>query len=214
MQTQEIKVLTLKGTPKERGSVIGETLREDIHAIMEKHDDSIAKLPGYDLKNYYAAFDKYNDHYTAIKRWAPDILQEIYSTAKAANVDQKRFLRFQLLDEHWAFDTFHYTPKARVLNKCSTFGVVGENGLLPTYAGQNLDIPSYIEGYQVLLRIQYPDSDLENLVYTYSGSISLCGMNNSPLGINLNTTMPLGYCPTGLPVVFLVRKLLEMSSFD
>ena len=213
MKTSELKVLTVSGTPRERGLTIGESLREDIHAIVEKHEQSVALGPGYSVDQYFAAFDAYRDHLGAIKKWAPDLLEEVYATAEAAGIEADRFLRFQLIDEHWAFEAYHYAPQARVHNKCTAFAVVGEQGR-PTCAGQNVDIPSYIEGHQVLLHIQHPDSDLESLVYTYAGSISLMGMNNSPLGINLNTLMQLGCRPDGLPIVFLTRKLLELTSYD
>jgi hypothetical protein len=213
MKTNEMKVLTVSGTPRERGLAIGESLRADIHAIVEKHEQSVAGLPGYSVEKYFAAFDEYRNHLGAIKKWAPDLLEEVLATAEAAGIEPGRFLRFQLIDEHWAFDAYHYAPQARVHNKCTSFAVVGEQGR-PTYAGQNVDIPSYIEGHQVLLHIQHPDSDLESLVYTYAGSISLMGMNNAPLGIGLNTLMQLGCRPDGLPIVFLTRKLLELTSYD
>jgi predicted choloylglycine hydrolase len=208
-----MKVLKVSGTPRERGLAIGESLREDIHAIVEKHEQSVASQPGYTVEQYFSAFDVYRKHLGAITKWAPDLLEEVNATAEAAGIEPDRFLRFQLIDEHWAFDAYHYAPGARLHNKCTAFAMVGEAGH-PTYAGQNVDIPSYIEGHQVLLHIQYPNSNLESLVYTYSGSISLMGMNNAPLGINLNTLMQLGCRPDGLPIVFLTRKLLEMTSYE
>ena len=211
--TSELRVLKVGGTPRERGLAIGESLREDIHAIVEKHEQSVTRQPGYCVEQYFAAFDAYRNHLGAIKKWAPDLLEEVYATAEAAGIEPDRFLRFQLIDEHWAFDAYHYAPGARLHNKCTAFAMVGE-AERPTYAGQNVDIPSYIEGHQVLLHIQHPDSDLESLVYTYAGSISLMGMNNAPLGINLNTLMQLGCRPDGLPIVFLTRKLLELSSYN
>ena len=213
MKTNELKVLTVSGTPRERGHLIGESLRDDIHAIVDKHEQSVAKLPGYSVEQYFAAFDAYRDHLGSINKWAPDLLEEVYAIAEAAGIEQERFLRFQLIDEHWSFDAYHFAPLVQVSNKCTAFAVIGDGGR-PTYAGQNVDIPSYIEGHQVLLHIKYPNSDLESLVYTYSGSISLMGMNNSPLGINLNTLIQLGCRPDGLPIVFLTRKLLEMTSYE
>jgi len=213
MQTSELKVLTVSGTPRQRGLTIGESLRDDIHAIVDKHEQSVARLPGYSVEQYFAAFDAYRDHLGSINKWAPDLLEEVYAIAEAAGIEQERFLRFQLIDEHWSFDAYHYAPQARVHNKCTAFAMAGEQGR-STYAGQNVDIPSYIEGHQVLLRIRHPDSDLESLVYTYAGSISLMGMNNAPLGIGLNTLMQLGCRPDGLPIVFLTRKLLELTSYE
>jgi isopenicillin-N N-acyltransferase-like protein len=100
-----------------------------------------------------------------------------------------------------------------VHNKCTAFGIAGSADEA-TYAGQNMDIMSLVEGHQVLLRIQYDNSELESLVFTHAGLIGLCGMNNSPLGVNCNTLMQLGSCSNGLPVAFITRSLLAMSSFD
>jgi hypothetical protein len=133
--------------------------------------------------------------------------------AEGAAVTFDELLRLQLLDEDWFFDAYHYRVAARVHNKCTAFGVVGSDDEA-TYAGQNMDIMSLTEGHQVLLRIQYPGSDLESLVFTHAGLIGLCGMNNSPLGVNCNTLMQLGSCSDGLPVAFITRSLLAMTSFD
>jgi isopenicillin-N N-acyltransferase-like protein len=77
-----------------------------------------------------------------------------------------------------------------------------------------MDIMSYVEGHQVLLRIQSPESDIESLVFTCAGLLALCGMNNAPFGVNCNTLMQLGCRPDGLPIAFVVRSLLEKASFD
>jgi len=213
MNTQEMKVLTLSGTPTMRGHTIGESLCDEIRLVVEKHEHAIGEGTGYCIEDYLREFSSHCNHIAAIEKWAPDHLEEVYATADAVNIDRNRFLLFQLIDEHWAFDAYHYAKRARIHNKCTSFGVVGEDGQ-PTFAGQNMDIPSYVEGHQILLHIQYPDSDLESLIYTFAGSISLCGMNNSPLGINLNTLMQLGYKNDGLPIVFLVRLLLETASYE
>jgi len=41
MNTNEMKVLMVGGAPRERGRAIGESLREDIHAVMAKHEQAI-----------------------------------------------------------------------------------------------------------------------------------------------------------------------------
>jgi len=213
MKTNEMKVLTVGGAPRERGQAIGEGLREDIHAVMEKHEQAIDKRPGYSVKDYYAAFDQFGAYLDAVKKWAPGLLDEVWGMAEGANIEPYKMFRFQLIDEDWFFDNYHFAPQAKVHSKCTAFGVVNQEGE-PTYAGQNMDVMNYVEGHQALLHIQYPDSDLESLVYTYAGSITLCGMNNAPLGVNCNTLMQLGSRPDGLPVAFVVRSLLEKTSFD
>lgn len=208
-----MKVLTIGGTPRERGRAIGESLREDIHTVMAKHEQALDKRPGYSVKEYYAALDKFSVHLEAVKKWAPSLLEEVWGMAEGAHIEPRRMFRFQLIDEDWFFDKYHYTPQANAHSKCTAFGVVNQHGG-PTYAGQNMDVMNYIEGHQVLLRIQYLDSDLEAFVYTFAGALALCGMNNSPLGVNCNTLMQLGCRPDGLPIAFIVRSLLEKTSFD
>lgn len=213
MNTNEMRVLTVGGTPRERGRTIGESLREDIHEVLAKHDDAIDSRPGYSLNDYYAAFDKFSDYLGAVEKWAPGLLEEVWGLAEGANIEPQRAFRFQLIDEDWFFDTYHYAPRAKVRSKCTAFGIVNQDGA-PSFAGQNMDVMSYVEGHQVLLRIRYPDSDLESLVFTYAGAIALCGMNSAPLGVNCNTLMQLGCRPDGLPVAFVARSLLEKTSFD
>ena len=94
MNTHEMIVLTVGGTPRERGRVIGESLREDIHAVMEKHEQAIEKRPGYSLEDYYAAFDQYGDHLGAVEKWAPDLLEEVWGMAEGAKIEPERAFRF------------------------------------------------------------------------------------------------------------------------
>lgn len=131
--------------------------------------------------------------------------------AEGAAISREDAFRAQLGDEDWFFDSYNYAPRARVQTKCTAFGVVVDEGL--SYAGQNMDVPSYVEGRQALLRIKEPDSDLEALVFTYAGTMGLCGMNNAPLGVTCNTLMQLANRPDGLPVAFVLRSLLQKRSF-
>ena len=208
-----MKVLTVGGTPRERGRAIGESLRDDIHVVMEKHEQAINGRPGHSFKDYYAAFDKFSFYLDGAKKWAPDLLEEVWGMAEGANIEPEMAFRNQLMDEDWFFDNYHYAPQAKVTSKCTAFGIVNQKGA-PTYAGQNMDISSYTEGHLVLLRIQDPDNDLESLVYTCAGTLALCGMNNAPLGVNCNTLMQLGCRPDGLPVAFVTRTLLEKASYE
>ena len=207
-----MKVLTVTGTARERGQTIGEELRKSIHCMIEKHDQTITKR-GYSVEAYKTAFNQYHRYLDAVTKWTPDLLEEVWGLAEGAGISRETAFQLQLVDEDWSFDAYHFAPRAKIANKCTSFGMVGENGI-PTYAGQNMDIPSYVDGHQVLLRIQYPESDLESLVYTFAGSIVLCGMNNSPLGVNCNTLMQLGGCADGLPVAFVARTILEQTTYS
>jgi predicted choloylglycine hydrolase len=213
MKTDQMKILTVGGSPHERGRSIGESLRENIHTVLALHAQALDRRPGYSATEYFAAFDRFHAHLGAVEKWAPDLLEEVWGLAEGANISRETAFRLQLGDEDWFFDAYHYRPRANVKSKCTAFGLVGDEGS-PSYAGQNMDVMSYVEGHQVLLRVQHADSELETLVFTYAGVIALCGMNNAPLGVNCNTLMQLGYRPDGLPVAFVARRLTQMRSFD
>jgi predicted choloylglycine hydrolase len=210
MNTGEMKVLSIGGTPRERGRAIGESLRDDINTVLAKYRSSVEPGRGYSANKYFMALDAYSQHLAAAQKWTPGLVEEIWGLAEGASIAKEDAFRLQLLDEDWFFDAYHYATRPEVRDKCTAFGIVGDS----TYAGQNMDIPSLVDGHQVLLRIEYPDSDLESLIFTYAGMNCLVGMNNSPLGVTCNTLMQLGGCADGLPVSFIARTILEKTSFD
>ena len=63
---------------------------------------------------------------------------------------------------------------------------------------QNLDMPGFYDGYQVILHIKHHDSDLESFVYTIAGVIGANGMNSHAIGICCNTLLQLDNCRDGL----------------
>jgi hypothetical protein len=54
-------VLTVSGTPLERGRIIGEVLRQDIRTVLDKTTAAIEQGRGYDAEDYLAAFELYAD---------------------------------------------------------------------------------------------------------------------------------------------------------
>ena len=132
--------------------------------------------------------------------------------AEGADLDFESMLQHQLIDEEWAFGFYHWRPVVE-RNKCSAFAVAAEAGH-PAFAGQNMDVPRYIDGGQVLFRITEPDSGRVSYVFSYAGLIGLCGMNNAPIGITCNTLNQLRPSRTGLPVAFIVRQVLSCGSVE
>ena len=77
-----------------------------------------------------------------------------------------------------------------------------------------MDIPSWVEGTQVLLRVMPTDDAPEALVFAFAGIIGLNGLNANSLGVTCNTLAQLNYSIDGLPVSFIVRSILEKQSID
>lgn len=220
MDTQKLTVLTLSGAPRNRGLVYGESLRDQIDQVLNSWLDGLdlfalsSKEGGKKYSDkYWQVFLKNTSYKQAVKHWAPELLEEVRGIAEGANQPFEKILALQLIDEEWIYSL--QQQEQRPTNKCTAFGVKS-GSKKTTFSGQNMDVPHWMEGHQTLLRIKGDTlSDappLEAMVFTIAGIIGLNGLNSSPLGVTCNTLAQLQSSRQGLPVSFIVRKLLSMRS--
>lgn len=209
MNTDLLPVIDLAGPPRERGRIHGETLRSHIREVAERHADYIAEYFGVVPQAYLDRFLAYADFEPTIAALAPDLLDEVQGLAEGAGLSFREALLMQLVDEEWVFGFYNQRP-ARPRQKCTSFGVVGEAA---TFAGQNMDVPKFLDGHQVLFRFAAPDGDLQTYVFSYAGLLALNGLNSAGVGVCCNSLNQLEPTVQGLPVAFIVRKLLETTSF-
>src|SRR5579864_3546916 len=161
----------------------------------------LARTAGDDVDSYIAAMLRETDFKPAIRRWAADLLDEVDATAAVAGVDPDVLFALQLLDEEWAF-------RARcAADKCSSFGIVARQG--PTLVGQNMDLGDYTDGHQVMLHIGADGERPAALVFSTAGMIGLMGVNAAGVGICVNSIPQLPSAPEGVPVAFVLRRLLQ-----
>jgi len=207
-----VKVITLTGTPRERGRIHGEELRSKIKSITGEWKELLAKQHNIDPDKYLEEFVENTHFLPEIQKWTPGILEEVKGIAEGANIDYTTFYAYQLGDEEWWYGRNRrfglVTPGAK---QCSALGVFGQEGL-PTYMGQNMDIPMYTDGHQVILHVKQHDSDVESFIFTFSGYIATTGMNNKAVGVCCNTLLQLNQRTDGLPVAYIVRGILEQKS--
>lgn len=208
MDTANLPVLDLEGTPRERGRAHGETLRASIRELRAKYRDYVRAYYDLDPAEFYAGFRRYADFLPAVRAHASHLLEEAIGIAEGAGLDPDDVVYTQFGDEEWQYGFFHHEP-AHPRQKCSSFGIVGEG---TTYGGQNMDIPPMFDGHQILMRIREPDGHVA-LVFSFAGMIGLNGVNNARLGLCCNSLNQLQPSHTGLPVAFIVRCLLEARSF-
>ncbi len=203
--------LSLQGTPSQRGRIHGETLRSKIQELVEQWKDDIGKSLEINPDAYLREFQAATDFRPAIERWCPGLLEEVAGIAEGAGVDVQTMYSFQMGDEHYWYQRKKWLEKAGgEAEGCSALGVFGEADERPLLA-QNMDIETMYDGAQVLLHIKHPGSSLESFVYTNAGYLALTGLNNRPLGICCNALLQLNYALDGLPVAFIVRRVLELS---
>jgi len=158
------------------------------------------------LPAYLRRFRRDADFLPTLERWVPDLLLEVQGIAEGANLPLEDCRCLQYLDEHWQ----HLGQIAVDHAQPSTCSIVSR----PPCLGQNMDLPKYLDGFQTLLRLRYPDSGLELLVPSFAGLIGLFGISNRGFALCVNTLSQLRTSPTGLPVAYVVRSALERASLE
>lgn len=210
----DIQVIVLQGTPRQRGQIYGDTLKTKILKIIKLWKDDLQKSLKMNPDEYIDHFLEDTNFLPAIKKWTPDLLEEVKGIAEGAAVDFKTMYAFQLGDEDYWFGRDRRIEVALKQSKnCSALGVF-DGGDRPTLLAQNMDIESYTDGYEVLLHVKHQNSSLESFVFTFAGYLSLSGLNNAPLGMCCNALLQLNYSTDGLPVAYLVRGVLERSTLN
>jgi hypothetical protein len=114
----------------------------------------------------------------------------------------------QLLDEEWAYREGRAAQRA-ALEKCSSFAIARRGDGEAAWIGQNMDLGSYTDGFQAMLRIGPDGARPAALVFTAAGMVGLMGVNAAGLGVCVNALPQLTNAPTGVPVAFVLRRLLQ-----
>lgn len=210
----EIQVVVLEGTPRERGRSHGEALRSPIGAGVARWKESLHQATGLHPDDYLDRLVAGTGFIPAIERWTPHLFDEVRGIGEGAGITFRDIYAYQLMDEEWIFRS-QYTHGAghAPLEHCSVVGVFGE-GSRPTILAQNMDLPKYYDGTQTLLRIKHHDSDLEAFAFTAAGLIATNGLNNRGVGLCVNTLAQLQHSTHGLPVAFVARHVLSCQSLD
>lgn len=223
MKTKDLLVVELSGTARERGRIYGEAAKPLIAGIVELWREELGSF-GADkaVKNtiapdiYLNEFLSQTDHLAALTQWAPDVLEEIKGIAEGSGQPFENIFGLHLGDEEWMFGMSRRA--AQTADKCTAFAVASqvdknqENNI--HFAGQNMDIGSWVDNKQVLLRVMPSDKAPEALVFSIAGNTGLNGLNAKGLGVTCNTLSQLSYSSTGLPVGAIVRSILTMQSID
>lgn len=217
MNTNEIVIVELAGTPRERGRIYGETAKALIAEVVVRWKDDLGNFKPCNFSKYdnseayLEAFLSQTNYLKGIEKWAPELLEEVKGIAEGSGQAFETILGLQLIDEEWLFGLSCQLGKPT--NKCTAFGVPRQNQR-SGFAGQNMDVPSWVEGLQVLLRIMPTEKSSEALIFSVAGVIGLNGMNSSGLGITCNTLAQLTSSIDGLPVSFIVRSILRCQTLD
>lgn len=204
-------ILDIAGSPSDRGKAQGVAFSDAIaqhivalHAMW--HAAGIASPQSY-ARDLLAdtTFDE------AIARHTPELMEEVAGIARGAGVEADDALILQLMDEEWAY-------RARSLpappgDKCSSLAI-RDVACGVTYVGQNMDLGVYADGLQQLIRHRPEGKAPAQIVFTLAGMLGLMGANAAGVGVCVNAMPQLPARSSGLPVAFVIRRLLAASSAD
>ena len=218
MNTSDLLVIELNGTPRERGRMYGEAAKQLIANIVELWRAELGNFGAdnaaentIDPDSYLSEFVSQTSHLAMLTQWAPELLEEIKGIAEGSGQAFNTIFGLHLGDEEWMYGLSHRL--SRPTDKCTAFGL-SQPMNNTRYAGQNMDIGSWVDNKQVLLRVMPSDKAPEALVFSIAGNTGLNGLNAKGLGVTCNTLAQLNYSSHGLSVAAIVRSILSMNSID
>jgi isopenicillin-N N-acyltransferase-like protein len=198
------KVLELSGSAYERGLKHGKELRPEITRMVELWKKDLQAQTKEAPDSLLRKFSAETNFVPAIKKWTPELLDEIKGIAEGSGQPYPTMLAYQLIDELWV-----YIDKGSE-HHCSSLGVI-RSGTHPAFVAQNMDLENFRDGSQVVLHITENPPQPEQFVFTSAGVIATNGMNNRKIAIACNTLMELSAAPEGLPVACVVRGVLAKT---
>ena len=214
--TSDMPILVLHGDARSRGRIHGESLRPLIHDHIGRMKNFIGEVMKANPDNAAEQFIAETNFLPAIRKWTPDLLEEMEGIAEGAGQDFNAIYLLNLGDECW---WFFYEKQGVFQNptvgaeSCSSMGVESD-GRMPALIAQNLDMPDYYDGLQALLHIKDSVSEVETLAFSFAGVIGVIGVNDHGLGMCDNTLLDLKHSPNGLPVMHVSRGIMAQPTLE
>ncbi|MBP2665938.1 MAG: hypothetical protein H6Q76_918 [Firmicutes bacterium] len=208
---QEIPLLELKGSPRQRGHIHGEALRSLIAEFLStSYEVHRANMPMVASREALVDFSRRNLGF--LKRYSPDLLDEMEGIAEGAGqtFDDILFLNSFLEME----DLRAPSVGGRILDGnlwgCTTFNVLpAASGDGNSYIGQTFDMELYYTKFNCMFRIHSDDGPTA-LVYSLAGILGLNGMNSAGIGMVINKLVATD-AREGVIYPFIIRKSLAQT---
>lgn len=199
---RKLKIISFSGSGYELGLQHGKELKTEIGEIVEAWKKNTSSSLGKDANLVLKDFFEYAEFEKAIQKWTPELYEEVKGIAVGSGQEFNDIMVLNLLDEFWVYIN-------NIQNHhCSGMGVPSVNGST-SYIAQNMDIENYTDGYQIVIRLKKTNTRPEQLILTHPGLIALNGMNETGIGACMNTLMQLKSSSSGLPVAFIVRRIIN-----
>ncbi|MEZ7132632.1 C45 family autoproteolytic acyltransferase/hydrolase [Nonomuraea sp. AD125B] len=185
-------VIECAGSPLEMGRAHGEQARPVVRRALEAWREVTAPsgvaglLTGSPLLG-------------TVRRLMPELADELRGIAEGAGVPFEDVAAYNWMDEGWWMRRRHLREHG-----CSVVGGQPAGG---PYLAQNMDLPTFMDGSQLVLRLR-PQDGPEQVVLTSAGLLALTGVNAAGVAVCVNTLGMLSGDPYGLPVAAVIRGVL------
>ena len=201
--TVPFPILTLGGNATQRGEAHGEACRELIVRHIDLWRETTEAQMGMNWRALAERLLQDTGFAAAAQKWTPHVWQELGGIAAGARQKFEDVLLLNLTDEQW------WITNQKHAEACTSFAYRDAEGRI--WSGQNLDITSWMDGLQIVLR--YPLLDGGSAVAaTLAGTLGMSGINSHGLSICCNTLLQLPPTRRGLPCLFVIRGTLECRS--
>ncbi len=118
-----LKVIELMGTSYEIGKQHGEKLKEEIKSIISLWKNDLRRTYKVDPKFFISSFYENTNYKDAMKKWTPELLEEVKGISDGCGIDYKTIFVFQLIDETWVSGS-----EIIEKHKCTSIGIKKHKG--------------------------------------------------------------------------------------
>lgn len=206
-----IDIVSMEGSAKSSGMRFGEVRRRQIEAYLSEWLDSLRRAGLGEPEAYLSGMLRDTRFVDAIREHAPDLLEHVSGIASGCGQPFELVFAAQLMDEEWEYRR-QFLGDMRSPEKCSSVAIVGRGG--PTWIGQNMDLGSFTDGHQLLMRGVKSDSEPGALIFSAGCMIGLMGVNARGIALCVNSLPQLTAAREGVPVAFMIRKILQAHSME
>ncbi len=202
---KELTILHLSGTSYEVGFQHGNLLKSEIIESVETWKNELKKEYKLEPNEFIQLFIDSTDYITAIKKWTPDLLEELKGISDGSEIELKTILVYNFIDEIWS-----NFPLINPRDHCTALAVNNiDKKDSAIFLGGNID---YFQEHCYLLDIEKTGMK-RILTPTLPGYLGANGQNHK-FGITVNTLMDLNGSFDGLPVACVVRGALMQDNFE
>lgn len=199
-----INYFEIEGDARDLGLAHGKVAGELIASALNGWDEGLRTLTGLGRDEFIKRFLGAHNYRPGIAKYTPYLLDEVDAIAEGAEQDPDAIFAWQMVDEwlDYAIETF-------AVAKCSAFGGYDQGKGLPPLIGKTQDLPHCYLGHTALVRTKTRDGEFLNSGVV--GIVGQDGLNDRGVGVCCNHVGHLQRDPSGVPVAFLLRDVLQRA---